>query len=94
MVIISSQLFLLLFLMVRFPPVRAGPRAGMGGKGYGLYGNSEPGDLLPPMLLYHGWQEISPLRSAAVEMTEGRDRCHSWHVIAGACIRSFSLLTI
>ncbi len=80
MVIISSQLFLLLFLMVRFPPVRAGPRAGMGGKGVGSMETLS--------------REISPLRSAAVEMTEGRDRCHSWHVIAGACIRSFSLLTI
>ena len=36
MVIISSQpLFLFLFLMVGFPPVRAGLRAGMGGKGVG-----------------------------------------------------------
>ena len=40
----------------------------------GLYGDSEPGDFLPPCFMYHGRKEISPLRFASVEMTEGAGR--------------------
>ena len=41
------------------------------GRYAGLYGDSEPGDFLPPCFMYHGRKEISPLRSASVEMTIG-----------------------
>ena len=41
------------------------------GRYAGLYGDSEPGDFLPPCFMYHGRKEISPLRSASVEMTRG-----------------------
>lgn len=80
MVIISSQPFFIPFLMASFLPMGAGCVPVWVGR---VVGSMETLS-----------REISPLRSAAVEMTEGRDRCHSWHVIAGACIRSFSLLTI
>ena len=44
----------------------------------GLHGDSEPGDFLPLCFMYHGRKEISPLRNAFVEMTEGAGRlfCH------------------
>ena len=44
------------------------------GRYAGLYGDSEPGDFLPPCFMDHGRKEISPLRFASVEMTEGAGR--------------------
>ena len=48
------------------------------GRYAGLYGDSEPGDFLPPCFMDHGRKEISPLCNAFVEMTEGAGRlfCH------------------
>ena len=41
------------------------------GRYAGLYGDSGPGDFLPPCFMYHGRKEISPHRNATVEMTRG-----------------------
>lgn len=56
MEIISSQsLFLWLFSDGKLPAYassRVGVPVGMGGKTFGLYGNSEPRDFKPPCSLY------------------------------------------
>ena len=60
------------------------------GRYAGLYGDSEPGDFLPPCFMYHGRKEISPLRFASVEMTEGAGRLfHNLRPLKGKRLTTF-----